>query len=153
MDSAAVGDDQPDALAAVVRGAAADGDEAVAFFFFIQFHAGGDVDVGGVRNGFVVDGVFHRRIVENIRDLLQDAGMNDTLVGDKKRLRGVQVDDAFRNGFGGAYTDERNVGNKEAVDFFNNSHCGILHCLEEAETRHEENKRRWKEWNCSVPFF
>ena len=129
VDLAAVGNDEADALTAVMGRTAADGDEAVAFFFLVQFDAGGDIEVGGVRNRLIIDGVFHRRFVEDIRNLFQDAGVDDTFVRDKQRLRGIQINDTLGDSFCGAYTNKRNVGNKEAVNFFNNSHCGILHCL------------------------
>ena len=129
VDFAAVGNDEADALTAVMGRTAADGDEAVAFFFAVQFGAGFDIDVGGVRNRLIIDGVFHCRFVEDIRNLFQNAGVDDTFVRDKQRLRGVQINDTFRDSFCSAYTNKRNVRNKEAVNFFNNSHCGILHCL------------------------
>ena len=116
MDLAAVGNDEADALTAVMGRTAADGDEAVAFFFLVQFDAGGDIEVGGVRNRLIIDGVFHRRFVEDIRNLFQDAGVDDTFVRDKQRLRGIQI--TIRSGIlCGAYTNKRNVGNKEAVNF------------------------------------
>ena len=69
------------------------------FFFLVQFDAGGDIEVGGVRNRLIIDGVFHRRFVEDIRNLFQDAGVDDTFVRDKQRLRGIQINDTLGDTF------------------------------------------------------
>ena len=133
MNLAAVGDHQAHALAAVVGGAAAQGDEAVALLFLVDVDAVMHVLVGGVGDGLVIDHVFHLGGVEQVGDLLGDAGAGDALVGDDQRLGTAEGLDLLRDLLGCADADEGDTGNEIAVDLLSDCHdvpsfswgCGV----------------------------
>ncbi|KAF5032731.1 hypothetical protein DSECCO2_614140 [anaerobic digester metagenome] len=122
MNLAAVGHDQADALAAVMGGAAAQGDQGVAFFLLVNIDAVMDVFVRGVRDGFVVYFVLHSGSVQQVGDLLGQTATGDTLIGDDQRLAAAQGLDLLGNLLGSANTDQSNAGNEETVNHFLNSH-------------------------------
>ena len=116
VDRPAVGQQDADALAAVVRGTAADGDEPVAAVGLVLGHAFGHVLVGRVRHGLVVDAVRNVVAVQNVRDDLEDAGLHDALVGDDQRLGDMVGMYIVRDAVAGADADQGNARLR----------CGIL---------------------------
>src|SRR3712207_1781926 len=67
-----VGDRDARALAGVVAGPAADGDEAVALVLLVQRHGVHDVVVLGVRLDLVVDDDLEAVVLHRLRDLVDD---------------------------------------------------------------------------------
>ncbi len=117
LNLAAVGNDEAHALAAVVRAAAAQGDQAVALFLAVHFRGFFHVAIRGVGHGFVVYGIGHARLIQNIRDLLQNAGRHNTLVGNDERFGPAQLLHAHGDFTGSADAHERCTGNKEGKHF------------------------------------
>jgi len=122
VDLAAVGNHQANALAAVMGGTAAQGDEGVAFLFFVDFDAGVDVLVGGVGDCFIIDHIFHLGGIEQVGDLLGDARAGDALIGDDQRFGAAQRLDFVRDLLGSTNADEGNAGNEITVYLFTNCH-------------------------------
>ena len=113
MDSAAVASQEAHALAAVVRAASAQGDQAVALFLFIHFKGRIHVFILRIRHGLVENGVGHLRIVKNIRDLLQNTGFNDALVSDDQRFGTADAFQARGNFLGTALAHQGDVRDEE----------------------------------------
>ena len=122
MDLAAVGGDEADALAAVVRGTAAQGDQAVAAFLLIQINGVVDVLVGGVGDGLVEDRVLHAGSVKNVGDLFQDANLHDALVGNDQRFGAAQGLDLVARDFHRANADLGDTGDKITIIVASNHH-------------------------------
>ena len=93
--------------------AAAEGDQAVAALFLVDSRGFIHVPGGGVGNGAVIYFIFHAVIIENIGDLLENAGFYDALVGDDERLLAAELFKTIRNGLGRVHADESGAGNEE----------------------------------------
>jgi len=126
MDLAAVGSDEADALAAVVGGAAAQGDQAVAAFLLVHFNGIMDVLVSGVGDGPVEHRVLHAVSVEDVGDLFQDADLHDALIGDDQGLFAAQGLDLLRGILDGADTDESHAGDEVTIIVASNQHGANL---------------------------
>ena len=126
INRAAVGKQDAYALAAVVRGAAADGNQAVAAVGLILGDAFGHVFIGGIRHGLVIDAVRDVVAVQNVRNDLEDPRVHDALVGDDQRLGDMVGVDIMRDTVARAHADQGNARNKKTVHLARNRHVQSL---------------------------
>jgi len=126
VDLAAVGGDEADALAAVVRGTAAQGDQAVAAFLLVHFHGVVNVLVSGVGDGFVEHGILHAVGVQHVGHHLEDADLHDTLVSNDQRFGAAQRLDLLAADFHRADADLGNAGDEETIIVTGNQHGANL---------------------------
>ena len=116
VDLAAVGNEEADALAAVVGAAAAEGEEAVATLFLIDGKGFFHVLIGGIRNGLVVDGVLDVSGVKDIGDGLQNTAGNDALVSNDEGIFSVAAGKTVGDLLAAARANERNGRDIERSD-------------------------------------
>mmetsp|Transcript_60256 Transcript_60256/g.161374 ORF Transcript_60256/g.161374 Transcript_60256/m.161374 type:complete len:434 (-) Transcript_60256:174-1475(-) len=91
LDLPTVGGQHADGLGAVVRGAAAKGDDEVAVVFLEQLAAGIDLLYRGVWGAAVEDGVGHFGTVEHVREGLHRANLHKDRVGDDEGVCFAEV--------------------------------------------------------------
>ena len=127
MDLAAVGNEEAHALAAVVRAAAAKGEEAVASLFLIHGEGLFHVLVRGVRHSAVVHFVLHIGFIEDIGDALQDTAGHDALIGNDEGVLGIAAGESVRNLLAAARADKRNRGDVERSDLTNMQVLDVAH--------------------------
>ena len=113
MDFAAVSRQEAHALAAVVRAAAAQRDEAVALFLLIHGKGFIHVVVRGIGHGLVVDGVGQLCGIKNIRYPLQNSRLDDALIGNDERFLSADALQPRRNITGAAFAHKRDIGDKK----------------------------------------
>ena len=113
MNFAAIAGQKAHALAAVVRAAAAQGDQAVAFFPVVDIKSGFHIFIRGVGHGLIKNGVLHARAVENIGNLLQNADGDNALVCDDQGFGAANAFQTGRDISGTAFAHQRDVGDEE----------------------------------------
>ena len=156
VDRTAVADHEADALAAVMRRTAAQGDQAVATVALVSFGGFRNVFIRGVGHGLVVHGILHAGGVKDIGDQLQDAHGHDALVGDDQWLLAAEALQAIGNLGGAVLADQSHGGDEEGRDLAHmhaldiRAHCatpwfGHLNGLDPRPS--PVWKRLWMYWN------
>ena len=116
MNLATVACQKAHALAAVMRAAAAKGNDAVALFLFVEVKSFCNVFVRGVRDSLIVYGILHLGGIKDVGDHFKDTGINDALVSYNQRLRAIDALQSSRNLFGTSLAHQGDVGDKERGD-------------------------------------
>ena len=124
--AAVVGHRDAGALAGVVRGAAADGDEAVALVLLVEAHRVHDVVVLGVGLHLVVDHDLEAVVLQRLGDLVHDVGAAQARRHHQRlleaELQGLRADDLVR-----ARAHERPRERVELLDREQRKHLFDLH--------------------------
>jgi hypothetical protein len=127
VDLAAVGGQNADALAAVVGAAAAQGDDEVALVVLVDLQSIMNVLVGGVGDRVVVDHAIQSSVLlDDLGDLVGDAGLGDALVRADERLGSAQNLDPSADLLVCPDAHERNRGNEESEYLLLHCHVGLL---------------------------
>ena len=124
MDFTAVSGQKTHSLAAVMRTAAAQGHNAVTAFGSVHGKCRVHIFVCGVGHGLIKNGVRHAGGIKNVRNLLENTSLDDTLIRDDERLFAADVLQTAGNLAGTASTHKRDVGDEERSDL------AKMHCLD-----------------------